>query len=242
LTLSEQSKPWTLEEVAALPVKNRKLEEEAASWPNQAKALQITDQASYDHAAELVKAVKLLRKEAEEHHRPVISAAHNAHKVAIGALNKIDEPLAQAEAIIKAKVGAWDRDQERRRIEAERVAREEAERIAAEQLERDLEAAEAAGARPEEVTALIVEAERMPVVVPLPQPTYQPAAGISTRVTWAATVTNMSELLKYLAANPQYSSLVMVNQTALNALARAQQSGLRIPGVKVTRGTTVAVR
>lgn len=218
------------------------LERKALDWPQRAAAVTIFDQESYDTAAELLKAAKSLRKEAEEHHRPVIAAAHNAHKVAMAALKRVDEPLAVAEGQLKAKIGIWDREQEMRRLEAERKAREEAERKAAEEFEKELEAAEVAGAGPVEVQALIREAERTVVVAPLPQPSYRPAAGISTRANWSATVTNPLEFIRWVGQNPQFSSLLKVDQVALNALARSMQSNLKIPGVRAMQNTTVAVR
>lgn len=218
------------------------LERQALDWPQRASAVQIIDQASYDQAIELLRAAKALRTAADVHHRPVIDAAYASHKAALAALKRVDEPLAMAETLIKTKVGIWDREQELRRREAERIAREQAERKAAEELEKEIEAIEASGARPEEVAAVIKEAERTVIVSPMAQPTYRPASGVSVRAPWSAVAVNMTLMIEWVAKNPQFSSLLQVNQVALNQLARAQQSNLRIPGVQVRQGTTVVVR
>lgn len=218
------------------------LEAQALSWPQRADAIRIVDQPSYDTAVELLRAAKALRNEAEEHHRPMIDAAYKSHKTTLAALKRVDDPLASAETKIKLKIGAWDTWQEQVRLKAEREAREAAELLAAQQLEAELEAIEAAGGKPEEVAAVIAEAERVPVFAPMAQQTYRPAAGISSRSTWSASVYDMPQLIAWLAHHPQYSSLVKVDQAALNNLARSMQSNLNIPGVRVNKGTTVAVR
>jgi hypothetical protein len=219
-----------------------RIEREALTWPQRAAAVQIIDQASYDNAVELLKAAKNLRKEAEEHHRPVIAAALASHKAALAALNRVDDPLEQAERHLKIKIARYTTEQEAKRREAERKAQEEAERKAAEELERELEAIEAAGAEPAEVAAVIAEAERVPVFVPPPPPTYQAAKGVSTRVTWSATVTSQMDLIRWVGQHPEHAGLLTVNQAALNALARSMQSNLNIPGVKATPTSAVSVR
>jgi hypothetical protein len=227
---------------ADLAVRQHQIETQALSWPERATAVQIVDQPTYDAGIELLKGIKALRDEAEAHHRPGIQAAHHAHKVAVATLQKVTDPLEEAERLIKGKVGIWAQQQERIRAEAERAAHAEANRLQAEAFERELEAAEAAGAGKEEVAALIEEADRTPVIVPLAQPTYQKAKGISTPIQWSAQVVNMREFVNYIAAHPEHAGLLSVNQPALNALARSMKQNLRMPGVRVNQGTGVSVR
>lgn len=49
-------------------------------------------------------------------------------------------------------------------------------------------------------------------------------------------------LLKAVAENPQLGNLVTANQTALNALARAQKELFKLPGVQVVKTPVVNVK
>ena len=131
------------------------LEQQASGWVTRANNVMIATGDEANGAAELLLGVKGLMDEAEKHHRPVISAAHHTHKLALDALNKIVHPLQQAERIIKMKISGWQQvEQSRLEIENRRLREEEATRQALE-LEAQLEQAEAQGATPTEVEALI---------------------------------------------------------------------------------------
>jgi len=153
---------------------------------------------------------------------------------------------------------AREEEARRLRLEAERIAREaqeaaeaEARRLrqiqeqeAAEAREREIEAAEANGATAAEVQAIIeqpvAEPEPVyfaPVVVPMyiPPPPPPKTTGASTARPWKAAVDTPADLLlliRHVAAHPEYSNLLQLNQTALNALAKAQGANLRLPGVR----------
>lgn len=206
-----------------------------------AQAIDICDMASYEAAVELGRAVKDLRAEAEAHHRPVIQAALEAHRRALEAFRRIDEPLKAAEAEIKRRIAAWTAEQERLRMEAERRAKEEAERLAAEALEAQLEAMEASGAAPAEVEAIIRQAETAPVIAPRVPAPPKPQ-GVATRKTYRAHVVSLIELIRWVAVHQTHENLLMPNQPALNALARAQGASLAIPGVRVVVEESVALR
>lgn len=208
---------------------------------DRARAVEIRDQASYEAAVELGRAIKDLRAEAEAHHRPVIQAALEAHRKALEAFRRIDEPLKAAEAEVKRRLAAWTAEQERLRIEAERRAREEAERLQAEAIEAQIEALEAAGAAPQEIQAVIQQAEAMPVIAPR-LPALQKPQGVATRKSYRAYVESLIDLIRWIASNPAHENLLQPNQPALNALARAQGANLQIPGVRVVVEETVALR
>lgn len=220
------------------------LETKALSVVDKANAVHVADQLSYDSAVEMLRGIKDLRTEAETHHRPVIDAAHKAHKAALEALKKIDAPLATAEGTLKGKLATWTTEQERLAAEERRRLEAEAQRRREEELEAELAAAEASGAKPEEVAAIIEQAEVAPVYVPKPTvvPGFRAAAGVSTRTQPKAVVSDMAALVRFVATNPSYLNLLSVNEPALHQLARAQGQHMRIPGVTVTMSATVAVR
>lgn len=219
----------------------QEIESRTQTMLERARAIEIRDQETAERAAELARAIKELRTEAEAHHRPVIQAALEAHRKALEAYRRIDEPLKAAEAEIKRRIAAWTAEQERLRLEAERRAREEAERLQAEALEAQIEALEAAGAEPEVVQAVIRQAEAMPVIAPRVPASPKPQ-GVATRKSYRAHVMSLIDLIRWVAANPGHENLLQPNQPALNALARAQGSNLRIPGVRVVIEETVSLR
>lgn len=221
----------------------RQLETKALSLFDQASALKINDQPTYDRAVDFLKGVKALRNEAETHHRPVIDAAHKAHKAAVEALKRIDAPLEQAERAVKKTMGDWAAEQERLRREEEERLRLEAIRQAEAEAEKQIEQAEAEGASKAEVLAMIEQVAMVPAPPPpTVAPTYKPAAGVAVRKTWVAEVTSIRTLILFVAQKPEYEYLLKVDESKLNQLARMQGAALRIPGVRVVEKQNVSVR
>jgi membrane protease subunit (stomatin/prohibitin family) len=69
------------------------------------------------------------------------------------------------------------------------------------------------------------------------------ASGISkVRETIKARVTDKAAFLQAVAANPQYLDLVEVNQSALNALAKALGTSLKIAGIETYADKTISAR
>jgi hypothetical protein len=242
------------------------IETKALGLVGQISALQVTNWEEHGQMVERLKGVKALRDEAEKHHRPLITKAHGLWKDLLGALQRVDSPLAAAEAEGKRRCVAFEaedrrkREEEARRIRleeeerarrAQEAAEAEAKRIRdlqeqalAEEREREIEVAEARGASAEEIQAIIEQPIAAPApvfVAPVVQPMYTPpppppkAAGASTARPWKAAVDTHGDLLlliKHVAAHPEYSNLLTLNQTALNALAKAQGANLNLPGVR----------
>jgi hypothetical protein len=221
----------------------QQLETKALSLFDQANAMKISDQPSYDQAVEFLKGVKALRNEAEIHHRPVIDAAHKAHKAACEALKRIDAPLEQAERTVKQSISTWSTEQERRRRAEEDRLRLEAQRQAEAEAELQIEQAEAEGATEAEVLAMIEQAAMAPAPPPpTVAPSYKAAAGVAVRKTWVAEVTSVRSLILFIAQKSEYEYLLKVDEGKLNQLARMQGAALRIPGVRVVEKQTVAAR
>jgi len=154
------------------------------------------------------------------------------------------------EARIRAEQARIQREQEeeyRRQQEAIRLENERLEREREEAIEAAAAQVEEQGGTPEEVAAAIAQAEVMAPVpqpmmmAPLPPPppppaavvqTYQPAAGTSIAKTWKGEVTDLTALVKWVAANPQYVDLFEVKQGALNRLVGISKERTNIPGVR----------
>ena len=213
------------------------LERKAAYWPNRAREMAISDQQTYELAADSLRGIKLLREEIEQTFGPIVKKAFEAHKEAVGQRKRVEAPLEEAERIFKANIAAYLAEQERIRLEAERVAREAAERQQAEQLEAAIEQAEADGASVEEVAAIIAQ----PMVVPsvAVEPTVRPVAGISTAKTYRAEVVNLRELAKAVAMGQVAETYIAANMPTLNGGDRATKGAVRIPGVRIVEDSVV---
>lgn len=214
-----------------------KFEQETMTLIDQAKALKIADQPSYDLAVERLRAVADLRREIVAHHEPIKKAAHAAWKQVIAAEDKLLYPVVEAERIYKVGIAVYDVEQRRLEREAREKAEAEARRQAEEQRERDLEQAEAQGADVEEVTAiasapLLVEPPRI-------EPTFQPARGVTTATQWKGQVIALDSLVRAIVAGKANINLVEPNDTAINQLARATRGTLQVPGIRFFSESTV---
>lgn len=219
--------------------------EQALTWPDRARALVVTDDASYSEAAETLKGIKALRQEVDAAFDPIVSAAFKAHRTAVEQKRKAEAPLTEAEGIIKTSLTSYSLAQQRiadeRRRAEEKKAQEAAETLALEQAA----AMEAEGHQYGDA-ALIEEAHAMierPVSVapcaPAPRPT--PAvAGISHRTTYSAEVTSLALLVQHIAKHPNLLPLLKVDQTALNGQARSLRESLSLPGVRLLKASSVA--
>lgn len=220
---------------------------EALTWPERARAAVVMDDTSYRVVADMLLGIKALRKKIAETFDPHIARAFQAHRALTRDKAETEAPLAEAERVIKDTLAAYDTEQERLRVEAQRLADE-----AARQRDEDERLARAAAmeieGREYGDDALVDEAHALIETPPVPV-TAAPVAkavpkvqGISYRVTYSARVTDVRALVKFIAANPQYVNLIVPNMTAINAQARSLKSALQIPGVQVLEHKDVAAR
>jgi hypothetical protein len=207
-------------------------------WKLEAAALEVVDQGSLEAGAQLLKDIKALVAEIDRSTRPVISAAHAAHKAAVKQRSDLVAPLEEAEALIKSKVQAYVAEEDRKAREqaaleaaAQREQQEEAEKQARELAEmgehelaehvREEAAAEAAA----------------PILVMVPK-----VAGISTPETWHAEVDDFKALVCAVAAGNVPLAALLPNEKVLGQQARALRSELKWPGVRVFPRRGVSVR
>lgn len=212
---------------------------EALAWPERAKTIEVRDAASYQHAAGSLIIIKGLLQRIEDAYGPHIKRAHEAHKALLADRNHAAAPLVAAEMTLKGALACYEVESEQQRQVEERRLRElarqheEQRRLdEAAQLEREGQLAEAA--------ALIEQPIETPTIILPPNPKV---AGVIHRGTWSAHVRNKWELIRWVAKRDgDMDNLITINQTALNALARAQQGKLKVAGVEAIFTPTVAVR
>jgi len=194
----------------------------------QAKELQVTDSATEQTAAEILKVIKSLLKKVQEQFGPAVEAAHKAHKEALAVKKGFEDPLKKAEKQVKASIGSY-----RARLEAEAAAErqrleEEARKKAEEERKKEAEtlrkAGEAAAAAVKMHTPVNVEPVKPVVLPPKPQ-------GFHTRANWKAKVVDIKSLCHAVSCGVVSTDAVLPNMPVLNALARQDKGKMCVPGV-----------
>lgn len=196
------------------------LETKIMTVPDQARALAITDDASLVRAGDILVAIKGLRAEIDAAFDPIIQKAHAAHKEALSQKKKADDPLVEAEGIIKPRIAAYQAEQERIRREDEARLRAEAERAEEERRIAEAIALEESGDA--------VEAEAVisaPVVVPRPViPPAPKLAGISTAQVWKYEITDMNKVPR---------EYLKIDEVKVGGVVRALKDAANIPGIRI---------
>ncbi len=218
--------------------------EEALSWPDRARAVQVVDNASYVVAAELLKGIKALRHRIGQVFDSHVTRAHEAHKALVREKRDAEAPLTEAEGLIKRALVTYTEDQERARRAEEQRLRDEARRREEQRRLEDAAALEQQAVASGNV-ALGMEAEALleaPVHPPAVQvaPTTPTVAGISYRDTYRAQLVNLMALVTHVATHPEHANLLTLNQPAANQLARSLKTNLRVPGLEVVVQTVPA--
>ena len=206
------------------------IETEAIAIPEQARALQVTSNETYQTAGNMLIQIKGLRKKIGEVFRPMKAAAVKAHKAVLEQERIADAPLVKAENIIKPALAKWDYDQEQIRRQAEikaQAAAKEAEdkrkldeAVALEQAG-DKEAADEVMDEPVYVPPVIV-AKTVPKV-----------AGMHFTKRWVFEVTDVSKVPR------QYLS---INEKAIRKVVEGLKGATQIPGVRAYQTTGVSGR
>lgn len=215
------------------------IEQTALTWPEKAKAIAVIDQQSYDIAVVDVKQIAQVKKAITEHYGPLKKAAQDSHKKIVAAEKQFLDPLDEADRIIRQSITRWSQEQERIRIEAQRKV--EAEARAKEEQERLAKAvqAEEMGVNPV-IVEKILETPK-PIEPVITAPTFQKAAGIASRETWRAEVTDIKALCQSIVDGKIQPEAVSPNMAVLNGLARSFKDDLNIPGIKAVKETGIRV-
>jgi hypothetical protein len=204
----------------------------AISLADQARAIRVSDQVTFDQAQQMLTAVVDMKREAVAHHKPVKEAAWKTHQAAVAAEKRVLDPLLAAEGVLRPAISGYLIEQERIRQEEQRRAREEVARIQREQEEAhrrecerieaeqraaveaqqiaDALQAEAEGAAPEEVTAILEQPAAPVAAYVAPPPAAYVAPVVPSTVQRAAGISapreNWSAEVVNLAALVQYVS------------------------------------
>lgn len=202
---------------------------EAQAWPDRALATVIYDDDTYAKACALLLGIKDLRKKIADTFDPHVKRAHEAHKALVKEKADAEAPLAEAERTLKATIGEYDREQERLRIERQRVLDEEARRLAEAQTLEQAVALEAAGETVEAEAVLaapIAPVPLAPVAKAVPK-----VAGVSVRKVFAFRIVDPSKVP---------DSFKVIDESKIRGVVRSLGLAANIPGVQVYEDTQVA--
>lgn len=226
--MSTPDAPQTLE------APNREeLAREHSGLCTRALAFKIENPTDHEDAQVFFRDLKAAEKRVDERLRPIIDNAHKAHKGLTTFFAEVVAPIREAYRAIESKCIAFEDAQRRKAAEAERIAQENARKAEEERLLREAVAADEAGDK--KGAAEILEA---PVEVPTisVKPAVAVVKGVGSSGTWIAEVTDLSLLVKHVAANcdkdPGLLAYLDAAGPALNSVAKAQKSALRLPGVR----------
>lgn len=207
----------------------------------------IDSDTTYQLAGEELRSIKAKAKALEEKRTAITGPINSALKAVNDLFREPSATLAQAEKLIKSAMVEYA-DAQARKAEAARREAEEAQRRAAAEAAAIAEQAAAAAAagqdeRAEELAleASAVEISAAVAVAPVIAPVK--AAGISkVREVIKARVVDKAALVKYVADVPALLELVDINESRLNALAKALNGSINYPGVEVYTEKSISAR
>jgi hypothetical protein len=190
-------------------------------------------------AGEDLRAVKALAKQVDEKRLAITRPINEGLKEVNALFKPAKKWLAEAETVLKAKILAFQREQERiaRELQAELDAEAEKER---KKLEKKAAKLEAKGKtdKVEEIKEEIATA-----VAPKVESAAPKLEGIATRKTWKVEVVDKASLILHIAnKRPDLLPLLKVDVSGLNAQARSLKGEFALPGIEVAEETSLAAR
>jgi len=197
----------------------------------------VTSAEQYNAAGDLLRKVKGRQKDIEAERKGILRPFDEVRDRIMELFKPVQLNLANAERLLKASMLDWQRDEQKRRDDAEAEARE-ARRVEQERLNADAEQAAAEG---NEARAAVLQemAEDVPVETAAP---VERAAGTSVRQVWHGEVTDKKRLVQAVLIGQAPLDLLTVNMPLLNQMAREEKENFHVPGAKAVMEEQMAVR
>lgn len=206
------------------------IETEALALAQQVDALQIHDQESYDSVLAIIEDATRFLRRMDSIFDPIIQKANQTHKEALAQKKRATTHAINAKLIGKQRVVRFNQDQERAQLDEQRRREAEAKREHEEMLLRAAEHAETQGAPRETVDAILDQPDTAPP--PAAPPMHRIDKRVYTRDVWKGEVTDMKKLIAAAASGKAPPTVLMANQTAINALAKSLRDTMDIPGLR----------
>ncbi len=211
------------------PPQTLELTDGAHSLTNQANIATIESTESYQDAAELKRAIRMLRKTIDGKFKEPVAQAYAAHRSMIALKKQVDDPMLKAETTITNKMRSWDDEQDR-------LQREEEKRLRDEQLkaEEERQAAEAkALAEAEKLSEAGNEQAADAVLDAVPPPTPAPVP-VAPRVIPKTPGVTPRHVWKFEIVSPDAipREFLIPDDRAIQAIASSRKENAVIPGVR----------
>jgi hypothetical protein len=198
---------------------------------------EVTNAETAGQMTDLVKIAKSQYKRAEDARKTLVKPLNDHVKWINSQFKSTTNELNQIETTGKRKIGAWQREEEKRQRAVAEAARKQAEEEAlatAERAERD--------GNTTAVDTALDSATSIPEP-PRSAPTRGRFGGVaSSRKVWKGEVTDLKALLRAIADDQAPASIAPVDQNSLNRLARNARGDSDIPGVRFYEDTSVQIR
>lgn len=210
----------------------------ASQFEEAANAITITDTLSLAAAAKALTENKAEQKRLDEERQSFVRPLNDVVKALNAKYKPLNDMLVACEGIIKKKIGAYQQkvEDERRKAEAEAEDKANKERA---KLEKRAESAEEKG-QDEKADALREQAAS--VVAAVPAAPAVKVAGISSRETWTAEVTDIQKVCKLIADGVLPVSLIQFKPAELNRIATQWKNTRAFDGIKITKSIGIAAR
>lgn len=211
----------------AVAPQEEQMGQEVSRIEQAANAVVITNDADYEKAGALLTGIKTQQKTVKDFFEPMRKTTKAAYDSVLSRRKDMTDPLDKAEKVIKAKMGNYQQEAERRRREHEEKLRRAAET----EREKAFDAAVAAEASGDALGAemAMMEAEVMDdaaavVTVHVAAPK---AKGVSTRVGYEITGIDMDKVPVSVAG----MVIRPVDEKAVMAIIKASKGQIQIPGI-----------
>lgn len=217
------------------------LQDKTGDIQRDSAAIVVSDQQSMDAAGLFLTTVIMpLRKEIVATFDPIKKKAHATWKEACDQETRHLAPVAEAERVVKSRIGAYAQEQERKRMEEQRRLEAEQRRVAENERKERIALEKSLGATRKEIQE--IKAEPIYVAPVEVASSVAPVAGLSTRKLWKVEITDKLKFIQHVAAHPDLSYLLDVNESFLNGLVKNQKGEISFPGIRTYQETTVAAK
>lgn len=189
----------------------------------------IIDATGYTVAAETLKAIKAKSKELDEREKAITRPINESLKAIRDLFRAPKDLLARAEAAFKGSMLTYQRAEEQKRMEAQRVAEE----LARKERERLAELARKAEERGATEKAQQFMERAAVVVAPIVQTVAPKVAGIATRKDYTFEIVDAAQLPR---------EYLMPDEQKIRKVVRAMGADTSIPGVRLIEREILAAR
>jgi len=228
------------------------IETKSLTLAETARTVMVSSEADYAQGAEILRALAQAKDEVRKAFRPVIEAAHVAHKKALAQEKTYLAPIECAYTVLTGVMGKFRSEQERVRLEAYRLA--EAERSAAQrQADEDLRTAmQTAIEEADFMGSAVVPVVSVAVVAEIPaEIAAKPVtAGVTEKWLTKFRITGVYALAQAALATGKQTpneerppaAVIAIDERVVREWVNDYGEALTWPGVKVNRELSVSGR